>query len=213
MNDISKLTYSNAAIGQQASVLHEIREQSKNIAIYQRDIFSLEAELQQIVVQEIAFKKSGTVLEIRSALQQYFDLHFANCSNVLDDILGQLDFFKEVSGAESFRILFKTINTNMCRRFHTDINSLRLLCTYVGQGTLWLPDEIVNSNALVTRGNNEQIVMDESQVQQVGTGDVIILKGAFYPDANPIVHRSPSIEKSGERRLLVRIDINESLIF
>ncbi|MEM6380738.1 MAG: DUF1826 domain-containing protein, partial [Bacteroidota bacterium] len=71
----------------------------------------------------------------------------------------------------------------------TDINSLRLLCTYSGPGTLWLPNEIVNHKALITRGGNKQIVLDERQIQQVATGAVIILKGALFPQANPIVHR------------------------
>ena len=101
----------------------------------------------------------------------------------------------------------------MCRRFHTDINSLRLLCTYVGQGTLWVPDEMVNHKAFLNKGGNEEIVTDESQIQHAGTGDVIILKGALYPEANPIVHRSPAIEGNGESRLLLRIDVNDGLNF
>lgn len=213
MHHTSTLTNSNAVIGTQATILHEIRQQSKNITIYQRDISFLKAELKQIMAKSVEFRKSGTVLEILSDLRQYFENQLSNCRGTLKDISEQLDIFEKVSGGESFRLLFTRINTNMCRRFHTDINSLRLLCTYAGQGTLWLPDEIVNPKAFQTRGNNEQIVKDESQIQQAGTGDVIILKGALYPKGNAVVHRSPTIEESGESRLLLRIDINDFLNF
>ena len=101
----------------------------------------------------------------------------------------------------------------MCRKFHTDINDLRLLCTYIGPGTLWLPDEAVDLKALQKGGDEQALVVDEQQIQQVSTGDVVILKGALYPEANPILHRSPSIEESGEKRLLLRIDTNEFLNF
>jgi hypothetical protein len=204
-------TYSNAAIGQQAIVLHDIHKRSKNIAIFQRDLAPIQEELAQIMTTEIELKVSGTVMEIFSALEQYFETHLGNCPNLLKDISEQLHLFKEVSGIESFRLLLATVNDNMCRKYHTDLNTLRLLCTYAGPGTLWLPDEIVNQKAFVARGNKGRIVIDESQVQQAGTGDVIILKGALYPKANPIVHRSPTIEESGKKRLLLRIDTNDSL--
>lgn len=211
MNHTSKLIYSNAAIGQEDVVLHEIRQASKNIAILERDISHLNSELTQIMTKPVEFRKTGTAIEIRTALKAYFEKQFQFCPALLSDILKQLKQFKAVSGAESFRLLFTIVTTDMCRRFHTDINSLRLLCTYVGPGTLWLPDGIVNQKAFIAQRNKEQIAVDEHQIQQVAAGDVIILKGALYPEANPIVHRSPSVEEKGECRLLLRIDTNDSL--
>ncbi len=213
MHHTSVETFSNAAIGQDPIVLRDIQKQSKNIAVYQRDLSLLQEELTQTMAKPIEFKTSGLDSEILSALQEYFETYVGHGTGLLKDISEQLILFKQISGVKSFRLLFTTVNNNMCRRYHTDLNSLRLLCTYVGQGTLWLPDEIVNHKAFIKQGNNEQIVKDESLVQQARTGDVIILKGALYPDANPIVHRSPTIEENGEKRLLLRIDTNESLSF
>ena len=45
----------------------------------------------------------------------------------------------------------------MCRRFHTDVNELRLLCTYSGPATLWLPEAAADRDAHHTGENNEQI--------------------------------------------------------
>jgi len=211
MSQTSELLYPYAAIGTEVAVLFDIKKPTKNIAIFQREISPLKNELARVMINSVEFKKGGTFEEIRSALEQYFKDHLENYPHLLNDILEQLNLFKDLSGGESFKILFSTIKTNMCRRFHTDINALRLLCTYAGPGTMWLPDEIVNHKAFLSRGGNKQIVLDESQIQQVATGDVIILKGALFPNANPIVHRSPTIETNGENRLLLRIDTNDSI--
>jgi len=133
----------------------------------------------------------------------------------LNDIETLLSIFNRITQAQSFRLLLATINTNMCRRFHTDVNDLRMLCTYSGPGTLWLTEDNVNREALETCKDNECIVKDESKIQQAPTGSVVILKGAIYPQqgTKAIVHRSPTIEESGEKRLLLRIDTNEFLKF
>lgn len=65
--------------------------------------------------------------------------------------------------------------------------------------------------ALQARKDNEEIVLDQQQIQQVDTGNAVILKGALYLDANPILHRSPTIQDQGTKRLLLRIDTNEFL--
>jgi hypothetical protein len=133
----------------------------------------------------------------------------------LKDIEHLLYIFTQITKANSFRLLLTTVNTNMCRRFHTDINDLRMLCTYSGPGTLWLTEDNINRKVLDTCGDNECIVLDESKVQQAPTGAVVILKGSIYPQegAKAIIHRSPTIEESGQKRLLLRIDTNEFLNF
>ena len=61
---------------------------------------------------------------------------------------------------------------------------------------------------LIDERNQQQIKIDKSQIQQANTGDIVILKGALYPNASPVIHRSPSIEESNEQRLLLRVDTN-----
>lgn len=203
--------YANAAIGSDDKVLQDIHLKSKNIAVYQRDIKPLEKELNQLAEQTIEFRASGTVEEILSAIKDYFNTEHPDCVSLVEDISKLLSLFKKTTQASAFRLLLASVSTNMCRKFHTDINDLRLLCTYIGQGTLWLPDDAVNYKALQARKKEEEIVLDGWQIQQANTGDVVILKGALYEESKPILHRSPTIEKSGEKRLLLRIDTNELL--
>jgi len=207
------LKFDNAAISNDANILQDIHIKTKNIAIYQRELEPLKNMLDQITEQSVECRASGTIKEITTSLNTYFTNELPEHKILLDDILNLLRLFEQVTKASSFRLLLATVNTNMCRKFHTDINDLRLLCTYAGPGTCWLPDEAVNQKALQKGGVNQEIVADEKLIQQVQTGEVVLLKGALYPEASPILHRSPSIEKNGEKRLLLRIDTNEFLNF
>lgn len=204
---IQDLHLKNWVIGNSPTELHQIHHSEINIAIYNRDITSISQEIQALVNQPMKMNVSGDmesmVQTIQNELKEY--------EFIISDIISLLHLFKEITKARIFRLLLATVNTNMCRRFHTDMNDLRLLCTYSGHGTLWLPDDHVNRKALNTRGNNDRIVMDETKIQQVKTGSVVILKGAKYPTkgTKAIVHRSPTIEASNKRRLLLRIDTNE----
>ena len=213
MNQTKKMGYSRgmeaAAIAYNAKILQDIHLPSKSIAIYQRNIESLTGELAKLANTKVECKASGTVEEVLILLKNYFRNQLPDCDALFDDITELLGLFEKTTQASSFRLLLTTVNTNMCRKFHTDINDLRLLCTYIGPGTLWVPDEAVNKKAVPAKGQKQQITIDHLKVKQVQTGDVVVLKGALYPDAKPVLHCSPSIEEKGEKRLLLRIDTNE----
>ena len=203
--------FPNAAIGKKPEILSEILQEEKNITVYEREIPHLEKDIESLVGKEFELRCSGTLKEIESAIRAGLKNETALC----EDAISLLVRFKEISEADSFRILLEKVETNMCRKFHTDINDLRMLCTYSGQGTMWLPEGAVNRSFLKSMEGNESIVSDNALVQQVSAGDVVILKGAIYPQKNTkaIVHRSPPIEESGEKRILFRIDTNEFMNF
>ena len=198
----------NAVSGSSPDVLEEISSKTVNVAIYEREISFLSEEIEVLVDLKFEFKASGDKDSICQKLLGVMDSNrFPNMAKDFDLLLS---YFAEVSGVESFRVLWTTVNTNLCRRFHTDRNDLRMLCTYKGPGTLWLTEDNVNREALREMKGNESIVIDERRVQQVPTGAAVILKGAVYPleGTKAVVHRSPTIEESGESRLLLRIDTN-----
>ncbi len=207
------LSPTNAAIKNDIKVLRNIHLKHKNIAIYRRNIDDWEVELEHLLTSSFECRVSGTMKEIASSLQTYFADNFPSHDFLLEDISELVEQFSQITKVTSFRVLLATIDTNMCRKFHADINSLRMLCTYVGPGTLWLPDTAVNSDSHKIKDKNQSMEVNEDSAQQVNSGDVIILKGALYPEANAVLHRSPIIEKTGEKRLLLRVDTNETLNF
>ncbi len=203
----------NAIIGKDLGILRDIHMKTKNIAVYQRNIASLTQGLDHAINRPIECQANGTVEEITLSLNRYFANALHLNENLLEDILNLLVLYEQVTKVSSFQVSLNTISTNMCRRFHADNNELRMLCTYYGPGTLWLPDYAVDRKAYLDRKDNQKILLDESLVQQVDTGDVVILKGSLYPGAIPVLHRSPGIEENGGERILLSIDANESLSF
>lgn len=203
----------NAAIGHDFSILNEIHHEEKNISIYCRKVDYMNTEISSLENKQLKLYESGDKDKILNSLGNKMGKLLDENSLLLSDIKKCLEIFSTISKAKTFKLLLATVNTNMCRRFHADVNDLRLLCTYSGPGTIWLPDEIVDRKSLNLGEVNEDIVRDSKKIQQVGTGDIVILKGAIYSaeGTKAIVHRSPTIQESGQRRLLLRIDTEEFL--
>lgn len=194
----------NWAKANTVEVLHKIHHSDTNIAIYERGVKDLESEVAALVTEQIELRAQGEVGAIMDTIRKY--LNPDSYPRLMQDIENLLDSFQSVSKSETLKLFLVTTSSNMCRKFHTDINDLRLLCTYSGPGTLWLKDEDIHRLGLEHATINDAII-DERIVQQVTTGSVAILKGAIYPDVvNGVVHRSPTIEETGDQRLLLRID-------
>ncbi len=95
----------------------------------------------------------------------------------------------------------------MCPRFHVDRIPVRMLCTYGGPGSQWLPAPSVPAGLLVPGVDQEGRYAADS-VQQLQAGQVALFKGDTWRD-NPgsgVVHRSPPVSP-GQQRLLVTLDI------
>ena len=213
MGTAKAIVNTNYIQGTEPGVLEHIHQTELNIAIYQRETEQLSREVAKLLDQKLELRLSGSMDTILQVLESTIDAD--SYPLITRDIKELFEQFKDISKAVDFRLMLATVNNNMCRRFHTDVNDLRMLCTYSGPGTLWLTEDNINRKALDTTADNDRIVIDESKVMQVGTGDVVMLKGAIYPKdgTKAIVHRSPTIEESGERRLLLRFDTNEFLNF
>lgn len=204
-------SFQNAAIVKDLAALEAIHDQEKNIAVFERTVDEMKAEIDLLLSSNFQIRLSGSEKEILKKLTNA--LGELETPSVFNDVKTLLETFKKISETKSFRFGLFVMNSDMCKRFHTDINDLRMLCTYSGQGTFWLPEEAADRNVHHDGGENEAIVVKPKLIQQTKTGDVLILKGALYPGAKAAIHRSPSIEESNEKRLLLRIDTNENLIF
>ena len=88
---------------------------------------------------------------------------------------------------KSSYISFSISSHRGCRRYHIDNVPLRLLVTYAGQGTEWLPDEFANKRAYANGEPNEKIIKDISKKQFIGEWDIALFKGG--PEG--LLHRTP----------------------
>lgn len=107
---------------------------------------------------------------------------------------------------------FGVIASNQCRKFHVDYLRYRLITTYVGPGTEWLPNAGVNRHVLHDPPEdvddaNVRIIASPNAVQRAAAGDVLLMKGARHAHALGLVHRSPPVEERGARRIVLVLSV------
>ncbi|MAQ18694.1 MAG: hypothetical protein CMN30_28350 [Sandaracinus sp.] len=116
-----------------------------------------------------------------------------------------------LTGRRHAQATLSLVDTDECRKLHYDYVDLRVVCTYQGPGT-WLAPEAALDRTALGRGDdadhaNGRICPDPARLVQAGAGDIVFMKGKSWgPGARGAIHRSPSIEGTGIRRLVLKVD-------
>lgn len=127
------------------------------------------------------------------------------------DIQLLVDMFLTLFGLERIGLRLTPLKGSMCPKFHVDRVPCRLITTYAGGGTEWLPHHEVNRSKLGagSKGLNDAesgIVSSEASIQALASGDVALFKGEMWVgnEGAGLVHRSPAIVPNN--RLLLTLD-------
>ena len=117
-----------------------------------------------------------------------------------DDILFLATRFAAISGESKLSVKLQAVGSDACRFLHHDYVARRLVCTYRGPGTEWLPP------------SREAYVVDRRRgvsaalLERVPRFGVAIFTGRTSLGAAPILHRSPPVAGTGTVRLVLTID-------
>ena len=147
------------------------------------------------------FKESG-IEDIKGILEENIPTALQTdpfYTHWVSDMAGVCSIFCDMLGSESVGFCLGT--ERGCRRYHIDNVPLRLLVTYAGKGTEWLPDEAADRRALATGASNEDIVKDPSARRFMGTWDIAIFRGG----PKGLLHRTPDAALNG-LSILMRLD-------
>ena len=131
---------------------------------------------------------------VGEVVQQLFDMENltdgAERAWLQQDIIGLADILSDLMNARYLRLRLDVVTTNACRKFHIDVATARLVCTYRGTGTQY---------GVSSDGD------DPRRVFTVQTGAPILLRGTLRPTEPPssLLHRSPPIEGTGETRFVL----------
>lgn len=125
-----------------------------------------------------------------------------------NDVVGLVTRFAAVARSARVRIGLGAVHGDQCRKFHADMHRYRLITTYVGPGTEWVPEEAVDRAAMAHPPDcpcdaNRKIVRDPSAVRRAAAGDVLVMRGSLAPGGLGAVHRSPPIEAEGIVRIVL----------
>ena len=124
------------------------------------------------------------------------------------DVAVLISRLAHLADARRLRVSLGAVRTDQCRKFHVDYVRYRLVTTYVGPGTEWVPDSAVRREALDHPPDcpcdaNKEIVKDASAIRHAVPGEVVVMKGALHPNSLGAVHRSPPIEGTGRVRVVL----------
>lgn len=183
-----------AVCGTTPDVLADIFEPQNNLAVWQRSLpqllnnaisHQLSDGIRLNVTQEVP---ASDCLDVLNNITQLADWPAA----LKQDIAHIVDMYTCLFDVDSAGLRLRTLDGAMCPKLHFDRVPCRLITTYHGTGTQWLPQT----------GNEHQ-----DTIQTLNSGDIALLKGATWPDNEDgaIIHRSPPV-MPGEKRLLLTLD-------
>ncbi|TKC99468.1 DUF1826 domain-containing protein [Polyangium fumosum] len=198
---------SSFRLGGAPDVLASIHEPSVNVAIWTRPVPpGLGPEMAAWADKKDAFEGIFDAAEIKAG--RPFDPD-DDTSPLRSDLGRLLRRFAELTRVRRIQVSFGAIRHDQCRKFHVDYVRLRMVTTYLGPGTEWLPDDGVRREELAPAPlapaeANRRIVRDPDKVRRANAGDVVLLKGERYPGAErAAVHRSPPIQELGVTRVVL----------
>lgn len=202
------------ATGPLPEVLGSIRQPPLNLTIWQRrlpkSIQQAMAALRVLMPRHRMFSLApGAAADaaLDEALHGFHGTAAAARDPWRSDLLGLLALARELAPQALLRVRIETKASNACQLFHVDHVALRLICTYRGQGTQWLPETAFDRGGLA-RGNNDH-VRDWSALQEIPTGAVAVMKGDRFPSqpGRGLLHRSPPAGPDAPRILAI-VDID-----
>lgn len=200
------------AQGHQAEVFTEVYQNDTNMAIWHRDI------------TEAVKRDVDTVFDEHPRLQLSMTVTPANTINGLGhavpsalghDIAQLVDMFCCLFELQRVGLRLSVLDRAMCPKFHVDRVPCRLITTFSGSATQWLPHDTVDRSklGLGSDGKTDEesgLYQKAEDIQQLQSGDVALLKGELWQgnEGAGLVHRSPALE-ANEKRLLMTLDFSD----
>lgn len=195
-------------------VLADIYREETNIVIWRRELpSSLRTAVDNFLKANSRFQTSVTVTP-KSALASITEaLGNSDCYSALSENIAELvDMFCCLFDLGHAGLRLTALDRAMCPKFHTDKVPCRLVTTYQGVATEWLPHNCVDRTKL---GPGSQGLPDEHSglfqnknvIRQLQAGDVALLKGERWEgnEGGGLVHRSPFASPE-QKRLLLTLD-------
>ena len=201
-----------AVLGHSPERLTEIYQDDVNLAVWQRQ------QSPPLLEEDArALLRSGGLYEHKVVLRSASDVDrampgIANYPHLAADLRLLTEMFCCLFDLRACGLRMNALRSEMCPKFHIDHVPCRLICTYNGPATEWLPHEAVDRRKL---GKGSQGLSDAdsglytspTDICQLNAGDVALLKGEQWSgnEGAGLVHRSPYVPE-GETRLLLTLD-------
>lgn len=200
-----------------AMVLGDIFDEGISVAVWNRPEAPLISQYYSEVFKSLGMGIRG-VFSMASLREEIATLLPNAQSNVgkqaaIDDIYLLSDMLTTLFDCDSVGVRLVPLSSAMCPSFHVDNIPVRLVNTYLGEGTEWLPIESVVTSPMIGLGgenahglskNRLGQCYQENSVRQMNAFDVGLLKGKSWQGHEEFaaVHRSCRVQPNTQRVLL-----------
>ncbi|SFH88437.1 Protein of unknown function [Modicisalibacter xianhensis] len=199
------------AVGDEVEVLPRIFDDAINIAVMRRTLdTSLVADIEAQCATQRAWQLAWLGHPdngLREDLLRQLPAPDAAAA-LAEDILLLAQAVCDLFDTSMVGVRLRLLDAAMCPRFHCDNLPVRLITTYYGPGSEWLPETAVNRAGLgAPNAEKPEPVIDPDAIQRLTAGDIGLLKGSGWigNEHRGLVHRSPVLQK-GQKRLLLTMD-------
>lgn len=211
----SEVKIRRAAQGDEPRVLTDIYLEQNNMVIWKRELSeTLKDSVDAFIKSNPNFQASMTVTPqtVLSSLSE--SLGDSTQLELSENIAQLVEMFCYLFELKRVGLRLTVLNRAMCPKFHIDRIPCRLVTTFQGIATEWLPHQAVDRQQLGLGSNGKLdsesgLYKAANDIQQLNCGEVALLKGELW-DGNEnagLVHRSPALP-AGESRLLLTLDFS-----
>lgn len=178
----------------------EIFKKEKNIALWERTLDENLIKAAQFFIDKRPFFEFSQIVK-RETIEEKLISKLGSDEEIIElirDIKLLVIEFCNLFNLKQAWLRLDSINKPMCPKFHTDDVVCRMVTTYIGPGTQWIPQEIVNKK------------IKKTNIMQLDIGHVGLLKGESWKgnQGKGLVHRSPH-DSNNYKRLYLTLDFVE----
>ena len=213
--DDSEVKIRRAAQGDEPGVLTDIYLEQSNMVIWKRELSeTLKNSVDAFIKSNPNFQASMTVTPqtVLSSLSE--SLGDSAQLELRENVAQLVEMFCYLFELKRAGLRLTVLNRAMCPKFHIDRIPCRLVTTYQGIATEWLPHQAVDRQKLGLGSNGKLdsesgLYKAANDIQQLNCGEVALLKGELWEgnENAGLVHRSPALP-TGESRLLLTLDFS-----
>lgn len=208
------LAFDSAIMGDSPAILTDIYQEGVNLAVWGRSLSDTLLKAADQVLEANPTLQLSTCVSPEKAYEAVKRalVETPETDELCKDIAELVDMFCCLFDLGSVGLRLTALDRAMCPRFHVDKVPCRLVSTYRGVGSQWLPSAEVDRTKLgmANRGKTDEetrLYTNSASIQQLSQGDVALLKGELWEgnEGNGIVHRSPAVADN-QPRLLMTLD-------
>lgn len=194
-------------------ILSEIVSEDISVAVWQRDSNEVISKYFESVFGYMGLG-IRTVFAMDSLKQGLNDAlpDGEGKAEAIEDIYLLSDMLTCLFDCTNVGLRLAPLSAAMCPNFHVDKIPVRLVNTYLGDGTEWLPVEELRETPSDKSVNKTPKALNKgyyniNSLQQMDAFDVALLKGSAWPEHEHMaaIHRSCALAES-EKRVLLTLD-------